>query len=47
MTTKTKDAVIITVLLVGGIAVAVGDLHRTIFQAVWPAITAYLDWLFS
>jgi hypothetical protein len=46
MTTKTKDAVIVTILLVGGIAVAVGDLHRTILQAVWPAITAYLDWLF-
>lgn len=46
MTTKTKDAVIVTILLLGGIAVAVGDLHRTILQAVWPAITAYLDWLF-
>lgn len=46
MTTKTKDAVIVTILLLGGIAIAFGDLHRTILQAVWPVITAYLDWLF-
>lgn len=47
MTTKTKDAVLITVLLIGGIAVVVGDLHRTILAAVWPVITGYLDYLFS
>lgn len=47
MTTKTKDAVIVTILLLGGIAVAVGDLHRTILQAAWPVISSYLDWLFS
>ena len=47
MTTRTKDAVIVTVLIIGGIAVAVGDLHRTILQAVWPVITAYFDYLFS
>lgn len=46
MTTKTKDAVIVTAIMVGGLAVFVGDLHRTILQAVWPAITAYFDWLF-
>jgi hypothetical protein len=47
MTTRTKDAVILTAILLGGIAVFVGDLHRTILQAVWPLITAYLDYLFS
>lgn len=47
MTTKTKDAVLVTVLLIGGIAVAVGDLHRIILAEVWPVITAYLDYLFS
>ena len=47
MTTKTKDAVLITVLLIGGIAVFVGDLHRTILAAVWPVITGYLDYLFN
>lgn len=45
MTTKTKDAVIITILLLGGIAVAVGDLHRTFLAWAWPIVTAYLDWL--
>lgn len=47
MTTRTKDAVIVTLILIGSIAVFVGDLHRTILQAVWPVITAYLDYLFS
>jgi len=47
MTTRTKDAVILTAILLGGIAVFVGDLHRTILQAVWPLITAYFDYLFS
>lgn len=46
MTTKTKDAVIVTAIMVGGLAVFVGDLHRTILKAVWPVITAYFDWLF-
>ncbi len=47
MTTRTKDAVIVALILIGGIAVFVGDLHRTILQAVWPVITAYYDYLFS
>ncbi len=47
MTTRTKDAVIVTLILIAGIAVFVGDLHRTILQAVWPVITAYYDYLFS
>lgn len=46
MTTRTKDAVIVTAIMLGGLAVFVGDLHRTILQAVWPVITAYFDWLF-
>ncbi len=47
MTTRTKDAIILTAILLGGIAVFVGDLHRTILQATWPIITAYFDYLFS
>ncbi len=45
MATKTKDAVILSILIIGGIAVAVGDLHRTILQAAWPFITAFFDYL--
>lgn len=47
MTTKTKDAVIVTVLLLGGTAFLAGDLHRVILREVWPVVTAYLDYLFS
>lgn len=47
MTTRTKDALTVAVIMIAGIAVFVGDLHRTILQAVWPVITAYLDYLFS
>ena len=47
MTTKTKDAVIVTVALLGGTAFLAGDLHRVILREVWPVITAYLDYLFS
>jgi hypothetical protein len=46
MTTKTKDAVIVTLIMLGGLAVFVGDLHRVILKAVWPVITGYLDYLF-
>lgn len=46
MTTRTKDAIIVTIVMIGTIAVAVGDLHRVILRAVWPVITAYFDWLF-
>lgn len=47
MTTRTKDAVILTILIIGGLAFAVGDLHRIILREVWPVVTAYLDWLVS
>lgn len=46
MSTRTKDAAILAAIMIGGLAVFVGDLHRTILQAVWPVITAYFDWLF-
>ncbi len=45
MTTRTKDAVVIAVLMIVGIAVAVGDLHRIFFRWAFPIITDYLDWL--
>jgi hypothetical protein len=47
MTTRTKDALTVAVIMIAGIAVFVGDLHRTILQATWPVITAYFDYLFS
>jgi uncharacterized membrane protein YgdD (TMEM256/DUF423 family) len=47
MTTRTKDAITVAVILIAGIAVFVGDLHRTILQAVWPVLIAYFDYLFS
>lgn len=50
MTTRTKDALTVAIIMIAGIAgiaVFVGDLHRTILQAVWPVITAYIDYLFS
>lgn len=47
MTTRTKDALTVAVILIAGIAVFVGELHRTILQAAWPVITAYFDYLFS
>lgn len=47
MTTRTKDAVILTILIIGGLAVALGDLHRIVLREVWPLVTAYLDWLVS
>lgn len=47
MTTKTKDAVFVTLFMIIGLAVTVGDLHRIILQAVWPVMIAYFDWLFS
>jgi hypothetical protein len=45
MNTRTKDALIFTILLIGGLAIAVGDLHRIILREAWPVITAYFDWL--
>lgn len=44
MTTTTRQAIFITVLMVGGIAFLVGDLHRIILQAVWPYIEALADY---
>lgn len=45
MTTKTKDAVVVTILLLGGTAVLAGDLHRHFLAWAWPIVTAYLDYL--
>lgn len=45
MNTRTKDAAIITLIIIGALAFGVGDLHRVILREVWPVITAYLDWL--
>jgi len=44
MTTRTKDAIIVTVLMLLGLAF-IGDLHRTVLAWAWPIITDYLDWL--
>jgi hypothetical protein len=44
MTTRTKDAIVVTVTLLGGIAVAVGDLHRHFLAWAWPYVTAFFDY---
>ena len=44
MTTRTKDAITVTVLMLLGLAF-IGDLHRTFLAWAWPIITDYLDWL--
>lgn len=44
MTTTTRQAIFITVLMIGGIAFLVGDLHRTILQAIWPFIESFWDY---
>jgi hypothetical protein len=45
MTTRTKDAVVVTTVLLGGTAILVGDLHRYFLAWAWPILTAYLDYL--
>ena len=44
MTTTTRQAIFIAVLMVGGIAFLVGDLHKIIISAVWPYIEAFWDY---
>lgn len=45
MTTRTKDAAIIALVIIGTLAIAVGDLHRIILREVVPVLNAYLDYL--
>lgn len=45
MTTQTKDAVIVTIVMIGGVAMLAGDLHRTILQVVWPYVEAFYEYL--
>jgi hypothetical protein len=47
MTTKTKDAVVVTLIMLGALAIFVGDIHRTFLAWAWPILTAYTDYLFS
>lgn len=42
--TATRQAVLAAVLIIAGIAFLVGDLHRTILQAVWPFLEAFWDY---
>lgn len=44
MTTRTKDAILLTVVMLAGLAM-IGDLHRIFFRWAFPIITDYLDWL--
>ena len=46
MTTKTQDAVLVTVVVLVGLAM-IFDLHRTFLAWAWPIVTAYTDYLFS
>lgn len=43
MTTTTRQAILATVLIIGGIAFLVGDLHRIILSAVWPYMVSFWD----
>lgn len=43
MTTTTRQAITIAILMIGGIAILVGDLHRLAIKAVWP----YFLYLFA
>jgi hypothetical protein len=44
MNTRTKDAALLAVIMIIGLAM-IGDLHRTFFRWLFPIITDYLDWL--
>jgi hypothetical protein len=46
MTIKTQDAVLVTVVMLVGLAM-IFDLHRTFLAWAWPIVTAYTDYLFS
>lgn len=46
MTTKTSEAITITVVMLAGLAMMF-DLHRTFLAWAWPIVTAYTDYLFS
>ena len=46
MSTRTKDAAMVTVVMLLGLAM-IFDLHRTFLAWAWPILTAYTDWLFS
>ncbi len=41
MTTTTRQAITIAVLMIGGIAFLVSDLHRIIIAAVWPYLESF------
>jgi hypothetical protein len=45
MTERTKDAIVVTTVLLGGTAILVGDLHRTFLAWAWPIATAFIDYL--
>lgn len=45
MTTRTKDAAVLAIVMIAGLAFLIGDLHRTILRAVWPYVTAFFDYL--
>jgi hypothetical protein len=42
MTTRTKDAIVITILMLTGLAM-IGDLHRIILRAVWPYVQMFWE----
>jgi hypothetical protein len=44
MTTTTRQAIFISLLMIGGIAFLVGDLHKDILRAVWPILEAFWDY---
>jgi hypothetical protein len=42
-TLQTRHAALLALLIVGGLAFLVGDLHRVIIRAVWPFIETFWD----
>jgi hypothetical protein len=44
---QTRQAALIAVIMVLGIAFLVGDLHKVILQAVWPYFELFYDRYFG
>ena len=42
-TIQTRQAALIAVLMIAGIAFFVGDLHKEILKVLWPLLEAFWD----
>ena len=43
MTTKTSEAIVAAILIIGGVALLVTDTHRTIIKFVWDILAGFYD----